>query len=309
MSPCTPQDGMLPSFDRQLAPSVSAAAVDDGHTAVEPGGLTVAEPASSAVKPRNSTGWHPFVLFSLRLVCIVVAILLWQLATATGFIPTAAVSSPGQTFDALRSIWVTGPFWSSIGSTMTSWAIGLGISVLIAVPIGMVLGLSSLIYDMFRHTIDFLRTIPPVALIPLALLLYGATAKMAIVLIVFGCVWPMLLQTMYGVHEVDTVARDVARSYRWSLGQRFYGLVLPSAAPFLATGLRITATMSLLLAIGSEIIGGAPGIGLAISNTQAGAQVAQVYAYVIVSGVLGLLLNVVLLRLERRVLRWHPAHR
>jgi ABC-type nitrate/sulfonate/bicarbonate transport system permease component len=162
---------------------------------------------------------------------------------------------------------------------------------------------------MSRVTIDFLRTIPPVALIPLALLLYGATEKMALLLIVFGSAWPVLLQSMYGVHQVDPVARDVARAYRLSRRDVVLSVVLPSAAPLIATGIRIAATMSLLLAIGAELIGGAPGVGHSIAIAEVNGDIPQMYAFVVVSATLGVLLNVALLRLEGRALAWHPSHR
>jgi len=94
----------------------------------------------------------------------------------------------------------------------------LTLSVILAVPIGLALGANDVIYRSSRFTIDFFRTIPPVALVPLLLLVFGATGQMVVTLIVIAAVWPLLLQSMYGVHQVDSVARDVARSYRlrWS---------------------------------------------------------------------------------------------
>jgi ABC-type nitrate/sulfonate/bicarbonate transport system permease component len=132
---------------------------------------------------------------------------------------------------------------------------------------------------------------------------------MALVLIVFGSVWPVLLQSMYGVHQVDPVARDVAHAYQFRRRETIWGVVLPSAAPFVATGIRIAATMSLLLAVGAELIGDAPGLGQSISVAEQNGQVPQMYAYIVVSAVLGVLINLALLRLERRTLRWHAAHR
>jgi ABC-type nitrate/sulfonate/bicarbonate transport system permease component len=244
-----------------------------------------------------------------RLACIVAALGLAQVLVTTGAIPSSAVSGPSAVFSALGGMVPSGSFWASAGATVASWAIGLTISLCIAIPAGLALGASDLAYRMSRFTIDFLRTIPPVALIPLALLLYGATQTMALVLIVFGSVWPVLLQSMYGVHQVDPVARDVAHAYQFRRRETIWGVVLPSAAPFVATGIRIAATMSLLLAVGAELIGDAPGLGQSISVAEQNGQVPQMYAYIVVSAVLGVLINLALLRLERRTLRWHAAHR
>jgi ABC-type nitrate/sulfonate/bicarbonate transport system permease component len=129
------------------------------------------------------------------------------------------------------------------------------------------------------------------------------------VLTVFGAIWFILLQTMYGVHQVDAVARDVARAYQFRARDRVFRLVLPSAAPFIATGIRLAATVSLLLVIGGELIGGAPGIGSQITLRQQAAQIPAMYVYIVVAGVLGVVLNLIMLKIERRVLRWHHAQR
>jgi ABC-type nitrate/sulfonate/bicarbonate transport system permease component len=244
-----------------------------------------------------------------RLACVVAVVGLGQVLVATGVIPSSAVAEPSVIIQALGRLISTGSFWSSTGATAGSWAVGLAVSLCVAVPAGLLLGLSDLAYRMSRFTIDFLRTIPPVALIPLALLLYGATPAMALVLIIFGSVWPVLLQSMYGVHQVDPVTRDVARAYQFRRRETVFAVVLPSAAPFVATGVRIAATMSLLLAVGAELIGNAPGLGQSISVAEENGDIPQMYAYIVVCAVLGVLLNLALLRAERRTLRWHPAHR
>src|SRR6202044_2639533 len=160
-----------------------------------------------------------------------------------------------------------------------------------------------------RFAIDFLRTIPPVAFIPLVLLIYGATPKMAFVLIVFGSTWPVLLQAMYGVHQVDPAGRDMALAYRLRRRDRIRFLILPSAAPFVATGVRLAATISLLLAIGAELLGGAPGIGASITLEEQNGDIPGMWVYVVLSAALGVMVNLALIGLERRILTWHPAQR
>lgn len=247
--------------------------------------------------------------WSWRALALIVAIGGWQLLVTSGVVSSAGVAGPSSIADAMGALAATPTFWVSIWDTVRTWAIGLLVALAVAVPLGIVFGSSNSAYRLTRFTVDFLRTIPPVALIPLALLLYGATVQMALVLVVFGSVWPLLLQTIYGVHDVDPLARDVARSYRWRRRDVVTRLVVPSAAPFVATGIRIAATISLLLAIGAELVGGAPGIGAAITEQQESGNIPQVYAYIVVAAVLGALLNLTMRRLERKVLRWHSAHR
>ncbi|MFC5500888.1 ABC transporter permease [Lysinimonas soli] len=270
-------------------------------------------PAAARITARGvrRRHWRPSrgVLLALRLGFIVLVLALWELGVDLGIIPRSAVAAPSQIALALGEVVPTTAFWTAIGLTLLTWGIGLGISVAVAVPLGIVFGIGTTAYLMFRNTIDFLRSIPPVALVPLALLLYGATINMAVALIVFGSVWPLLLQTMYGVHQIDPVARDVARSYRLTARSTFFSLILPSAAPFIATGFRISATISLLLGIGAQVIGGAPGIGVQLNVAEESNQIATVYAYILVAGALGMLINLGLQALERKVLKWHPSYR
>jgi ABC-type nitrate/sulfonate/bicarbonate transport system permease component len=245
----------------------------------------------------------------VRLACIVGVLLLWQLGSVIGFVPRDAIASPVDIAVALGHLVGTEAFWGAIGVTMLTWATGLGLSTAIALPLGIAFGISFVVYRMFRNTVDFLRAIPPVALVPVVLLLFGATPTMAVALIVFGSVWPLLIQTMYGVHQVDPVARDVARSYRLTGPWVFATIVLPSAAPFIATGFRIAATMSLLLTIGAQVIGGAPGIGEELDLARQTGLVPVVYAYIVTAGAIGVVINLALLRIERSALAWHPSYR
>jgi ABC-type nitrate/sulfonate/bicarbonate transport system permease component len=244
-----------------------------------------------------------------RAAATVLALALWQLAVVSGVVSAAAVAAPTDIVRAAGSLVASHAFGAALLETIASWAQGLLVSLLIALPIGLVLGGSDLAYRMSRFTIDFLRTIPPVALIPLVLLVYGATPKMAFVLIVFGSTWPVLLQAMYGVHQVDPAARDVARAYRLRRRDRIRFLIVPSAAPFIATGIRLSATISLLLAIGAELLGGAPGIGASITLQQQNGDIPGMWVYVVLAAALGVIVNLALIGLERRILTWHPAQR
>jgi ABC-type nitrate/sulfonate/bicarbonate transport system permease component len=252
---------------------------------------------------------HRLVVLVLRLLLIVVAVCAWQVVVAAGAAPKSAVPAPAAVAAQLGPLAVTGAFWSALGSTVATWAIGLGAAAVIAVPAGLVLGSSRIAYRLSRSSVDFLRTIPPIALVPLVLLVLGATERMALVLVVFGSVGPLLLAAMYGAQHVEPGARDVARGYRLRRRDVAWHILIPSAMPFIATGLRISATISLLLAIGAELIGGAPGLGNHISIDQQANHISQMYAYIVVCAALGAVLNLAMARLERRVIRWSPSHR
>jgi ABC-type nitrate/sulfonate/bicarbonate transport system permease component len=252
---------------------------------------------------------HRLVVLALRLLLIVLAICAWQAVVATGAVSTSAVAAPTAVVAEVGPLAVTGSFWSALWSTVATWAIGLVIATVVAVPAGLLLGSSRIAYRLSRFTMDFLRTIPPIALVPLVLLIFGATERMALILVVFGSAGSLLLPTMYGAQHVEPLARDVARGYRLRRRDSVWHILIPSAMPFIATGLRVSATISLLLTIGAELIGGAPGLGDQISIDQQSSHIPEMYAYIVVCAALGAILNLAMARLERRVIRWSPSHR
>jgi ABC-type nitrate/sulfonate/bicarbonate transport system permease component len=119
----------------------------------------------------------------------------------------------------------------------------------------------------------------------------------------------VLVQVLYGVQDVDPVARDTARSYRFSRWGRVRHVVWPTALPYVMTGLRLASAVALVLAVTSELIIGAPGLGQQIALAQSGAAVPDLYALVVVTGLVGIAINFLFRWAERRVLSWHPSVR
>ena len=140
----------------------------------------------------------------------------------------------------------------------------------------------------FRVPIEFLRPIPSAVLIPLLFLTLGSTLESEVFLAAFGAFWPLLVQTMYGVHDVDPVATDTARSFGLGPAERLYRVTLPSAVPYIATGMRIASTVALILAFTAELFMGTPGLGAHLNLAQSYGLTTQVYALALATGALGL---------------------
>ena len=192
---------------------------------------------------------------------------------------------------------------------MLTWLIGLVLAAVAAIALGTVIGLSALLRRATRTTVEFLRPIPSVALIPLAILLFGFQREAALVLVVWATFWQIFIQVLYGVADVDAVARDTARSFGLGTGARLRFLVLPTALPYLSTGLRLGGTVALILAITAEMVISNPGLGRLLVLSRSGDDTVGVYAIVVVSGLVGLVINLVLRAVERRVLAWHHTVR
>ena len=171
------------------------------------------------------------------------------------------------------------------------------------------IGSSPLLYRALRGVIEFLRPIPSVALIPLAVLVYGSGLESKVFLAAFAATWPLLMQTLYGVQDVDPVATDTARSFGFSRAQRLLRVTLPSAVPYVATGVRISAAVALILVVTAELVIGSPGLGRQINLARQGGNVELMYALILATGLLGMAVNALFTRIEHRVLHWHPSQR
>lgn len=202
-------------------------------------------------------------------------------------------------------------FLGDIGSTAITWFIGLVISSLVAIPVGILLGLSEASYRATRTVIELVRTLPAVALIPLVILVAGNGIEMKLIVAVYAAMWPILFNTIYGVHGTDPKAKEMGRSFGLSKFAITRRIVIPSAAPFVATGIRVSSSIVLIVIITVELIaGGATGVGAFISQMRVqGDRITEVYAGILVAGLLGLVINVILGIFERRLFAWDTTTR
>lgn len=260
--------------------------------------------------PAEETSGSPRLANALVFtLSIAFAFAFWELVSRSGLIREDDLPSMTASVDELWSLAQTRDFWSAFLHTVRGWAIGLGLATVLAVPTGIVLGLSDFAGRAFRVPIEFLRPIPSAALIPLLFLTLGSTLKSEIFLATFGAFWPILVQTMYGVRDVDPVTVDTARSFGVPRHERLWRITLPSAVPYIATGMRLASTVSLILAFTAELFMGTPGLGQMLNYAQSYGLTTQLYALALATGVLGIGIHLLFTSLERRVLRWHPSQR
>ncbi|GGJ60399.1 ABC transporter permease [Streptomyces brasiliensis] len=213
------------------------------------------------------------------------------------------------TLRALSRIVTESGFWGAVGSTMTEVVAGFAISVAVGVPLGLYVGLSPLGYNATRVLIEVTKSIPAVIILPIVVLHLGTTSGMAVVLIVFTLVPQLIVTTLAGARDADPVMLDVARSYRLGSIARTWRVVVPNAVPFIATGLRVSAAIALVVAVLAGIVGGAPGLGHDLETYRQQGYLETVFGYVIALGVLGIALNALLTLGERRVIHWHVSVR
>ncbi|MFI6578526.1 ABC transporter permease [Nocardiopsis sp. NPDC050513] len=267
-----------------------------------PGTLDQGPPPRGPARPRPDRAL-------LGTLGIVFFLLLWEAVPRLGVVSDRYLPPASEVLTVLAQRAATPGFWTAVGDTLLGWALGLAIAFAAATVLGLALGSLPRVRAFTTSTVDFLRPIPSVALIPLAVLLYGTDIRSTLLLVVYACFWLIYIQVLYGVADVDPVAEQTARSYGLGRLARVRYVVWPTTLPYLMTGLRLAAAVALILSITAQLIIGSPGIGQEIAVAQSSNAVAYVYALIVATGVLGVVINTGVRVLERRVLRWHSSVR
>jgi ABC-type nitrate/sulfonate/bicarbonate transport system permease component len=234
---------------------------------------------------------------------------IWELVSRAEVVNSRYLPPPTEVFGALVDAFGTSRLWSAVAYTMRGWAVGLAIAATGGVVLGVAIGMSRFLRRATRSTIEFLRPIPSVALVPAAVLLYGTSMRATLLLVVYATFWQVLIQTLYGTVDVDPVADDTARSFGLGRLARVRHVVWPTALPYVMTGLRLGAAVALILEITGELVIGGGGLGEQIALAKTGGAVPQVYALVIVTGLIGIAINLLARAVERTALSWHVSIR
>ncbi|MEU6647392.1 ABC transporter permease [Saccharomonospora sp. NPDC046836] len=232
--------------------------------------------------------------------------LLWEGAVRAGLVPELFVPPPSVVLATTVDLLGQQSFLRDVIATLLAWAIALLISIGVAVPAGLLLGSVPWLRAATRAIVEFLRPIPSVALIPLVLLVIGSGPEAKIALAVYAAVWPILFNTIYALAEIDPVLLDTARACGTSKARMLTSVALPHAAPFVFTGIRMSAAIALILVVSTEYVASAAtGLGRFILDASSGgSRMDLVLAGTVVAGLIGYLINDGLERIGRRLFRW-----
>ncbi|MGW6172183.1 ABC transporter permease [Arthrobacter sp. NPDC055138] len=248
---------------------------------------------------------HPLLAGTMGLLA---AGVLWE-AVAVGPMAGTALPSLSSTLQTLVSDASGQEFWTSTLQTVGVALLGLTASAAGGVLLGVLIGSFPSARYATLAVVEFLKPIPPIVVLPLVVLIFGPTPTMAWVLVIIGCLVPILMQTISGVDDTDPVARDTARSFGMGQAEILFRIVLPSALPFIGTAMRIAAPISLVVAVVAGLLGGGPGLGRSIFQAQAAGNYPSLYGLVLVLGFLGLCFIGGSRAIERRLLHWHESYR
>jgi ABC-type nitrate/sulfonate/bicarbonate transport system permease component len=247
--------------------------------------------ATKQVRVRRQSGSSPLI----GLLPLVAALVLWQLLgdPASPYYPP-----PSRWWDELKPLWDDGTMTDAIRATIVTLLLSLAVATAVGALVGGAVGSSRLADKALSPLLEFLRVLPAAALVPLAALVLGYTLQMKMAVVVLPATWPILLACRSARRSVSPTLIDASRSLGLSRSQRFRKILLPSLAPGILLGLRVSAPLALIITILVEIVTRVDGIGALMGAAQANYRSAQVYGLLAIAGIIGFLVNWVVTRIE-----------
>lgn len=231
---------------------------------------------------------------------IVAILAVWQVVVGTKIINYSALPTPTEILTGLRYIAGNG-LWSELWHTVSCVLVAWAIAVFIGGTVGLLVSLNATVASWSSATVDMFRSLPVIALIPIAILIWGTGSKAEIILGVYAGVWPMLINTAGGVRSLPTQLVDVAQTLRLSRVTTLLKVVIPSTGAAMLVGARLALATTLVICVVAEILGLQSGVGNAVALEQSADQPARMWAYVLIIGFLGLVVNAGLVRVVRLV--------
>jgi ABC-type nitrate/sulfonate/bicarbonate transport system permease component len=248
-----------------------------------------------------------WILWALEItvpVVVIALIAVWTANADSFYFPPV-----GDMLTAFKDTWLHGGIKVDVVPSVLRLAGGYALAVVIGISVGVLCGTSRPVRLATAPIIEFMRALPAPALIPFFILVFGVGDVSKILLIGLVTVFPVLLNTIDGIAGVDPTLLDTARSYRLTRAETLFRVRLPAASPQIFAGLRTALSLALILMVISEMVASVNGVGHFILQAQSTFDIPQMWAGILLLGILGYLLNAIFIVIERRVLRWYTAAR
>lgn len=235
----------------------------------------------------------------LPVIGFVAALAIWWVASADS---TSLYFPPlSKILEAFNENWLFARVGTDVAPSLSRFALGFLFATIAGVALGVLLGISPRMQRAFRPQLEFLRSTPPVLLLPPSLMLFGTGPEMKVFVIALGTVWPILLATTTGVRSADAVAIDMGRVFGMNKITRLRHVVIPGALPSIIAGLRSALPIALVLMVVTELVASTNGVGFFILQSQQNFDLVNMWSGVLLLGVIGMALNLILGWAERRV--------
>lgn len=248
----------------------------------------------NGLKNFNWPGWSSFVLL----------LALWELAARVA--PGLRLYLPPviAVIHALGQLFFAGSVAAHLLMTLQRFLASYLVAAAIGITFGIALGYFRALQSLLGMVIEFLRPMPSVAIIPVAILMLGIGDAMIVAVTVYASVWPILVNTIDGVRHIETTLVDTGRTFGLSRGRILWRIILPGASPYIVTGLRISLSIALILVTTAEMVAGSKGMGFFILDEERSMNSSNMYAGIIIVAALGYALNRLFLGMEARAMKW-----
>lgn len=223
----------------------------------------------------------------------------WQLLVSSGVIAFASLPGPDGIVSGFGQLLSQDGLWGPLGHTLLAVAVAWALAVSAGTVLGLLVGLNATVASWANATIDILRSLPVIAFVPIAILIWGPATEAEVLVAAYAAVWPMLVSTSQGVRSVTPRQRDVARTFQLSPVATLRKIIIPAATAAMLVGARLALGIAVVVAVVTEMIGPPLGLGYGLITAQTAEQPEQMWALVLVVGITGVLLNSALIWLTR----------
>lgn len=231
-------------------------------------------------------------------------VVLWEVVARYGLVNRVLLPPPSAIAVALRDLVVAGDVLGPLLHTVFLFAIGYGIACVLGVAVGLWMGCSAFADGLLEPLVELLRPIPKSALVPALFLFLGIGMTTMVTLVAFAAVFPVLINTYQGVRGIDPVLLETARTFRCSRWRTVRSVVLPGAMPAILTGMKVSLSLAIVLAILAEMLAGLDGLGFVILDTQRAFQTRQMYAWIAILAAFGAGLSLLFDKIEQLAVPW-----
>lgn len=239
-----------------------------------------------------------------RLVGIVALAAIWEAVPRLGLVDATFLPPLSQVLDSWWQLLASGELMTHVTASLTRSLSGFGLAIAASVPLGLLIGWYKPVATILNPLLEVFRNTAALALLPVFVLILGLGETSKVAIIVYGCSWPILLNTISGVRTVDPLLVKSARSLGLSPLRLFGKVVLPAAVPTIFTGIRLAGAYSILILIAAEMVGARAGLGYLINSAEFNFAVPEMYAGIITISAIGLAINQILVAVERRFSTW-----
>ncbi|BCJ46304.1 ABC transporter permease [Actinoplanes ianthinogenes] len=239
-----------------------------------------------------------------RSVAILALAAVWEILPRLGVVDATFLPPLSEVLKAWWELVKSGELWEHTQASLTRSLAGFGLAIVIAIPLGLLIGWYKPVANLLNPLLEVFRNTAALAILPVFVLILGLGETSKIAIILYACAWPILLNTVSGVRTVDPLLIKSARSLGLGSLRLFQKVILPAAVPTIFTGIRLAGAYSILILIAAEMVGAKAGLGYLINYAQYNFAVPDMYAGIITISAIGLLVNQLLIAIERRFSTW-----